>query len=38
MSDNYRDGCPPRRFGITWVLVQMVYLGAWLSDFGGRRK
>jgi hypothetical protein len=38
MSDNYRDGCPPKRFGITWLLVQVIYVGAWLSDPFNRRS
>jgi len=34
MSDDYRDGCPSKRFTIGWFLVQAVYFAAWLSSFG----
>ena len=38
MSDKYRDGCPSKKFGLSWLVVQLVYLGAWLSDPLGRYR
>ena len=38
MSDNYRDGCPGKKWRLSWFIVQVVYLAAWISDLGGRRK
>lgn len=32
-SDNYRDGCS-KKWSLSWLLVQAVYLAAWLSDLG----
>lgn len=34
MSDDYRDGCPSKRWTLSWFLVQIVYLAAWLADLG----
>lgn len=32
MSDDYRDGCPEKRFTLTWFLCQAVFFAAWLTD------
>jgi hypothetical protein len=32
MSDQYRDGCPGKKWQLGWFIVQAVYLAAWLTD------
>lgn len=36
-SDNYRDGCS-KRWTLTWMLVQAVYLAAWLTNVGRKGR
>lgn len=36
-SDNYRDGCS-KRWTLSWVLVQIVYVAAWAANLGRKGK
>lgn len=37
MSDNYRDGCPGKRFGLGWWLVYGFLALSWLANLGERK-
>ena len=37
MSDNYRDGCS-KKWTLSWFIVQVVFIAAWLSDPFNRKK
>lgn len=38
MSDDYRDGCSSKRWTLSWFVVQLVFIGAWIAQIGERRN